>query len=158
VRFWAVTQYVIHTPPSIQKGNKQNNCKRGSFNTPGCCSLHWWNKQPDGEKTFKASWPTGRFSNLFKANKLRNRKEFLLTRRHVKTMNATVDFYLIINTGRRNLDTTRDDTRTHMHTNETLCDSKTVAADVLAEVLRMRISCLCTIPPLSERIGYFKKK
>lgn len=51
-------------------------------------------------------------------------------RRHVKKMNATVDFYLIINTGRRNLDTTRDDTRTHMHTNETLCDSKTVAADV----------------------------
>ena len=50
-------------------------------------------------------------------------------------MNATVDFYLIINTGRRNLDTTRDDTRTHMHTNETLCDSKTVAADrcILAE-------------------------
>ena len=73
----AVTQHVYVTythhlqfREDKQKQNKKKKEKKTivsggpSTRLAAARSPHWWNKQPDGEKTFEASWPSGRFPNL----------------------------------------------------------------------------------------------
>ncbi len=130
-RFGAVTQHVcnLHTQTQTHhlqfKGQKTQTIG-GSFSTLGCCFATLM-KLTMKKELSKPPWPTGRFLNL--NERLRNGFFFFTyTPRHVKTTNATVDFFFT---------EISMHSRRHKYKSETLCDS---VDDVLS--LRMRI-CLC---------------